>query len=104
MGGRGEEGGKYWIKRSSNYFQVEIKGLTGPIEFKEGERVHFKLDLLKLKAKKVVKVGEWSPNTGVNITDRAVFFYPIDSNVTLVVTTILVIDDDRDDKISLEFD
>ncbi|KAK6633916.1 hypothetical protein RUM44_004523 [Polyplax serrata] len=73
-----------------NYINsVEFQGLTGPIEFKEGERVQFKLDLLKLKAKNVVKVGEWSSSTGVNIMDHAAFFHPIDPNVTLVVTTIL---------------
>lgn len=67
-----------------------MKGLTGPIEFKEGERTQFKLDLLKLKAKGLVKVGEWSPSKGISISNEEVFFYPIDTNVTLVVTTILV--------------
>jgi len=73
------------------YFpQVEFKGLSGPIEFKEGRRIQFKLDLLKLKQHALVKVGEWSPAGGVNITDRGAFFDPGNMNVTLVVITILV--------------
>lgn len=69
---------------------MEFKGLSGPIEFKEGRRIQFKLDLLKLKQHALVKVGEWRPGQGVNITDRAAFFDPGTMNVTLVVTTILV--------------
>ncbi|XP_049838253.1 glutamate receptor ionotropic, kainate 2-like isoform X3 [Schistocerca gregaria] len=73
-----------------NYINsVELKGLSGPIEFKEGRRIQFKLDLLKLKQHALVKVGEWSPGSGVNITDRAAFFDPGTMNVTLVVITIL---------------
>jgi hypothetical protein len=71
-------------------FQVELKGLSGPIEFKEGRRIQFKLDLLKLKQHALVKVGEWSPGFGVNITDRSAFFDPGTMNVTLVVITIPV--------------
>ncbi|VEN55715.1 unnamed protein product [Callosobruchus maculatus] len=66
-----------------------MKGLSGPIELKEGRRVHFRLDLLKLKRHALVKVGEWHPRTAVNITDREAFFDPGTMNVTLVVTTIL---------------
>lgn len=69
---------------------METKGLSGPIEFKEGRRVRFKLDLLKLKPHSLVKVGEWSPVSGVNITDPTAFVEPVNMNVTLVVTTILV--------------
>ncbi|KAL1516627.1 hypothetical protein ABEB36_000512 [Hypothenemus hampei] len=73
-----------------NYINaVEFKGLTGPIEFKEGKRIHFKLDLLKLKQHALVKVGEWHPGMEVNITDRNAFFDHGSMNVTLVVTTIL---------------
>nr|CAD7445047.1 unnamed protein product [Timema bartmani] len=70
---------------------VELKGLSGPIEFKEGRRIQFKLDLLKLKQHALVKVGEWTPSTGVNVTDRAAFFDTGTMNVTLVVITILQI-------------
>lgn len=69
---------------------MEFRGLSGPIEFKEGRRIHFKLDLLKLKQHAIVKVGEWNPGAGVNVTDRAAFFDPGTMNVTLIVTTILV--------------
>ncbi|XP_046667627.1 glutamate receptor ionotropic, kainate 2-like isoform X6 [Homalodisca vitripennis] len=75
-----------------NYINsVELKGLSGPIEFKEGRRIQFKLDLLKLKQHSLVKVGEWSPATGVNISDKAAFFDSGTMNVTLVVITILEI-------------
>nr|CAD7195179.1 unnamed protein product [Timema douglasi] len=74
-----------------NYINsVELKGLSGPIEFKEGRRIQFKLDLLKLKQHALVKVGEWTPSTGVNVTDRAAFFDTGTMNVTLVVITILI--------------
>lgn len=73
-----------------NYINsVELKGLSGPIEFKEGRRIQFKLDLLKLKQHALVKVGEWSPSAGVNISDKAAFFDSGTMNVTLVVITIL---------------
>lgn len=74
-----------------NYINtVEMRGLSGPIEFKEGRRVQFKLDLLKLKPHALVKVGQWTPTAGVNITDQDAFFDPGNMNVTLVVITILV--------------
>ncbi|KAJ8668853.1 hypothetical protein QAD02_000112, partial [Eretmocerus hayati] len=73
-----------------NYINsVEMKGLSGPIEFKEGRRIQFKLDVLKLKQHSLVKVGEWRPRIGINVTDNAAFFEPSSSNVTLVVITIL---------------
>ncbi|KAL7644527.1 UNVERIFIED_CONTAM: hypothetical protein RMT77_005359 [Armadillidium vulgare] len=81
-----------WSDGSSlfNYINsVAFRGITGPIQFKEGRRTHFKLDLLKLKQHSLVKVGEWSPGSGVNITDRAAFYDPGTMNVTLLVTTIL---------------
>ncbi|XP_063984927.1 glutamate receptor ionotropic, kainate 2-like isoform X3 [Diachasmimorpha longicaudata] len=76
-----------------NYINsVEMKGLSGPIEFKDGRRIQFKLDLLKLKQHSLVKVGEWRPDLGVNITDGAAFFEPGTVNVTLIVITILKAD------------
>nr|XP_012217428.1 PREDICTED: glutamate receptor ionotropic, kainate 2-like [Linepithema humile] len=66
-----------------------MKGISGPIEFKEGRRIQFKLDLLKLKQHSLVKVGEWRPDAGVNVTDTAAFFEPGIANVTLIVITIL---------------
>jgi hypothetical protein len=86
------------MKKNPNIFdslppsniQVELKGLTGPIEFKEGRRIQFKLDLVKLKQHAIVKVGDWSPHLGLNISDPGVFFDTNTMNVTLVVITILV--------------
>ncbi|XP_068972321.1 glutamate receptor ionotropic, kainate 2-like isoform X9 [Bombus flavifrons] len=76
-----------------NYINsVEMKGISGPIEFKEGRRIQFKLDLLKLKQHSLVKVGEWRPGAGVNVTDTAAFFEPGSANVTLLVITILKAD------------
>uniref|UniRef100_A0A336L676 Glutamate receptor 1 n=1 Tax=Culicoides sonorensis TaxID=179676 RepID=A0A336L676_CULSO len=73
-----------------NYINgVEWKGLTGPIEFKEGRRIKFKLDLIKLKHNSVVSVGEWLPEVGLNVTDRSAFFESSTMNVNLVVITIL---------------
>ncbi|XP_020809879.1 glutamate receptor ionotropic, kainate 1 isoform X2 [Drosophila serrata] len=73
-----------------NYLNaVEWKGLTGPIQFKEGQRIQFKLDLIKLKQHSIVKVGEWTPHGHLNITDPSMFFDSGSMNVTLVVITIL---------------
>lgn len=76
----------------SSTSQVEWRGLTGRIELKEGRRVQFKLDLMRLKQLQhsIVKVGEWTPETRLNITDRSVFFDASPMNVTLVAITILV--------------
>lgn len=68
-------------------FQVGISGLTGHIEFKEGKRSNFKLDLLKLKKEKLQKVGHWSSNTGINITDPTAFYETTVKNITLIVMT-----------------
>jgi len=69
---------------------VEVKGLTGPIQFKEGRRTDFKLDLMKLKQHALSKVGEWTPGLGVNITDMSAFHDTAPYNITLVVVTISV--------------
>jgi ionotropic kainate glutamate receptor 2 len=71
--------------------QVEFKGLSGQIEFKEGQRNFFKLDLMKLKQNFFVKCGEWSQPIGLNITDYEALFEGNQMNTTLVVTTILQI-------------
>jgi ionotropic kainate glutamate receptor 2 len=71
-------------------FQVEYRGITGPVQFREGRRTNIKFDLLKLKSHALVKVGEWTPRNGVNITDSVAFFDTGIMNVTLVVTTNLV--------------
>lgn len=52
--------------------------------------MQFKLDLVKVKQHSIVKVGEWSPQSRLNITEPSLFFDAGSMNVTLVVITILV--------------
>ncbi|XP_063985284.1 glutamate receptor ionotropic, kainate 2-like isoform X4 [Diachasmimorpha longicaudata] len=71
-----------------NYINAAgIHGLTGHIEFNEGKRNNFKLDLLKLKKEELVKVGEWRPGQGVNVTDVNAFYETTATNITLIVMT-----------------
>ncbi|KAF8792741.1 Glutamate receptor ionotropic like protein [Argiope bruennichi] len=80
-----------WTDGSSlfNYINsVEFCGLTGKIQFKEGRRSNLKLDLLKLRQNSMEKVGEWSTNFGLNITNHQAFHEFGTTNITLRVTTI----------------
>ncbi|CAL1283893.1 unnamed protein product [Larinioides sclopetarius] len=80
-----------WTDGSSlfNYINsVEFCGLTGKIQFKEGRRSNLKLDLLKLRQNSMEKVGEWSTNLGLNITNHQAFHEFGTTNITLRVTTI----------------
>ncbi|XP_069680346.1 glutamate receptor ionotropic, kainate 2 isoform X1 [Periplaneta americana] len=71
-----------------NYINAAgLHGLTGHIEFNEGKRSNFKLDLLKLKREELRKVGQWSPTSGINITDSTAFYETSVTNITLVVMT-----------------
>ncbi|KYN43745.1 Glutamate receptor, ionotropic kainate 1 [Trachymyrmex septentrionalis] len=71
-----------------NYINaVRLHGLTGRIEFNEGKRNNFKLDLLKLKKEELVKVGEWKSGSGINVTDLDAFYETTTTNITLVVMT-----------------
>ncbi|XP_070159838.1 glutamate receptor ionotropic, kainate 2 isoform X2 [Polyergus mexicanus] len=71
-----------------NYINAAgLHGLTGRIEFNEGKRTNFKLDLLKLKKEELVKVGEWKSGSGINITDMDAFYETTATNITLVVMT-----------------
>nr|QGW50657.1 ionotropic receptor 15 [Propsilocerus akamusi] len=71
-----------------NYLDsVSIDGLTGKIEFNEGKRVNFKLDLLKLKREQLQKVGVWRPSEGINITDMTAFYETNNTKITLTVMT-----------------
>lgn len=67
--------------------QASTQGLTGRIEFTEGRRSNFKIDLLKLKRERVEKVGYWSPEAGVNVTDSTAFYETSATNITLIVMT-----------------
>lgn len=57
------------------------------MSFVEGYRNRFQIDLLKLKHKKIEKVGIWKPDVGVNITDPTAFYEIHTSNTTLIVMT-----------------
>lgn len=67
--------------------QASIHGLTGRIDFVDGRRNNFKIDLLKLKREQIEKVGYWSPQTGINITDPTAFYETSSTNITLIVMT-----------------
>ncbi|BFG06645.1 glutamate receptor ionotropic kainate 2 [Drosophila madeirensis] len=62
-------------------------GLTGNVNFVEGRRNKFKIDILKLKQEKIQKVGYWEPDMGVNISDPTAFYDSNIANITLVVMT-----------------
>ncbi|XP_056633755.1 glutamate receptor ionotropic, kainate 2 isoform X2 [Diorhabda carinulata] len=64
-----------------------LHGLTGNLEFSEGKRTNFKVDLLKLKKEEIRKVGEWTVTNGINITDPNAFYENHTPNVTLIVMT-----------------
>ncbi|XP_017493316.1 PREDICTED: glutamate receptor ionotropic, kainate 2 isoform X1 [Rhagoletis zephyria] len=71
-----------------NYISsASINGLTGRVNFAEGRRNKFQIDLLKLKRDKIQKVGFWKPEVGVNITDPTAFYDVHTANTTLVVMT-----------------
>ncbi|KAL3284144.1 hypothetical protein HHI36_018312 [Cryptolaemus montrouzieri] len=67
--------------------QSGLHGLTGNLEFSGGKRSNFKLDLLKLKKEEIRKVGFWTPQGGINITDSSAFYESLAPNITLVVMT-----------------
>lgn len=69
------------------YLQAAIDGLTGKVNFMEGRRNKFKIDILKLKQEIIQKVGYWQPDVGVNISDPTAFYDSNIANITLVVMT-----------------
>lgn len=69
-----------------NYLDsIDIEGLTGKIQFNEGKRVNFKLDLLKLKREELQKVGEWTSERGLEIKDPNAFY---ETNITKITVSI----------------
>ncbi|XP_023309783.1 glutamate receptor ionotropic, kainate 2 [Anoplophora glabripennis] len=82
---------KPWDDGLSLYNYIDavsgLHGLTGNIEFNEGKRSNFKVDLLKLKKEEIRKVGQWTPDGGINITDPNAFYENHAPNITLVVMT-----------------
>ncbi|XP_056633758.1 glutamate receptor ionotropic, kainate 2 isoform X2 [Diorhabda sublineata] len=75
------------ILNRSGVIQSGLHGLTGNLEFSEGKRTNFKVDLLKLKKEEIRKVGEWTVTNGINITDPNAFYENHTPNVTLIVMT-----------------
>ncbi|KAG5677547.1 hypothetical protein PVAND_007299 [Polypedilum vanderplanki] len=70
-----------------NYLDsASVDGLTGKIEFNEGKRVNFKLDLLKLKREELQKVGEWTSGRGLEIKDPNAFY---ETNITKITLTVM---------------
>ncbi|XP_022689054.1 glutamate receptor ionotropic, kainate 2-like [Varroa jacobsoni] len=67
---------------------VDYYGLTGNIRFNEGNRTSLKLDLLKLRQDRLVKVGEWTSQRRLNIVNHGAFHDFGSTNITLRVTTI----------------
>lgn len=71
-----------------NYIDsVSVHGLTGKIEFVEGKRQNFKLDLMKLKRESLRKVGSWTPQKSLQINDPSAFYESNNTHVTLTVMT-----------------
>lgn len=69
-----------------NYLDsIDIEGLTGKIQFNEGKRVNFKLDLLKLKREELLKVGEWTSERGLEIKDPNAFY---ETNITKITVSL----------------
>ncbi|OQR78751.1 glutamate receptor [Tropilaelaps mercedesae] len=60
----------------------------GNIRFNEGNRTSLKLDLLKLRQDRLVKVGEWTSQRRLNILNHGAFHDFGSTNITLRVTTI----------------
>lgn len=78
--------------------QVEIQGLTNIIKFDhQGFRTDFVLDIVELSTTGLRKVGQWNSTRGVNFTrsygDHQKEIVEYLQNKTLIVTTILVSDE-----------
>ncbi|XP_077294860.1 glutamate receptor ionotropic, kainate 2 [Arctopsyche grandis] len=75
-----------------NYISsVSAHGVTGPIEFTEGRRTGFRLQLLRLRGSALETAGTWTPGSGLELTDPFAFRRESFPNVTLVVVTREVI-------------
>ncbi|KAL5010168.1 hypothetical protein ScPMuIL_012473 [Solemya velum] len=77
-----------------NYMKsMDFEGLSGRVQFTNGERSEFVLDVLELTTKDLQKIGIWSPKTGINITktyyERRKQVKESLANKTLSVVTVL---------------
>lgn len=70
-----------------------MEGLTGPIQFDNGLRSNFKLQLMRIfpesEGGKALS-GYWTPKDGLEITDPAAYRRDPPPNVTLTVVTVEV--------------
>lgn len=85
--------------------QVQAHGLTGPIEFKNGIRTNFHLQLMRLSGGEkggMVVAGTWSPSEGLTVSDPAAYKRDPPPNVTLTVVTVEV-SREIDNKNSISF-
>ncbi|CAH4035980.1 unnamed protein product [Pieris brassicae] len=74
-----------------NIHKVQAHGLTGPIEFTNGVRTTFNLQLMRLVGGEdggTVMSGTWSPDEGLEVTDPAAYRRDPPPNVTLTVVTV----------------
>nr|XP_049703804.1 glutamate receptor ionotropic, kainate 2 isoform X4 [Helicoverpa armigera]XP_049703805.1 glutamate receptor ionotropic, kainate 2 isoform X4 [Helicoverpa armigera]XP_049703806.1 glutamate receptor ionotropic, kainate 2 isoform X4 [Helicoverpa armigera] len=74
-----------------NINTIQAHGLTGPLEFKQGIRKNFHLQLMRLTGGEkggMVVSGTWSPAEGLAITDPAAYTRDPPPNVTLTVVTV----------------
>jgi ionotropic glutamate receptor len=69
---------------------VDFKGLSGNVAFKEGDRSSLKIDVTRLVQNGWKRVGMWTPDKLLNITKPKAFWDSGATNVTLVVTCVLV--------------
>ncbi|XP_063543877.1 glutamate receptor ionotropic, kainate 2 [Cydia strobilella] len=74
-----------------NINKIHAHGLTGPIQFQNGIRTNFSLQLMRLvggeKGGTVVS-GHWNPGDGLTITDPAAYKRDPPPNVTLTIVTV----------------
>ena len=57
------------MRQLLSFFQVEVKGLTGKIQFDhEGFRSHFHLDIVEMSENGLMKIGTWEPPKGLNLS------------------------------------
>ncbi|GBP90060.1 Glutamate receptor ionotropic, kainate 2 [Eumeta japonica] len=74
-----------------NLNKITAHGLTGPIEFTDGKRSDFKLQLMRLTggdSGRMTVAGHWTPSGGLAITDPAAYKRDPPPNVTLTVVTV----------------
>ncbi|XP_072943273.1 glutamate receptor ionotropic, kainate 2 [Epargyreus clarus] len=75
----------------NNLNKVQSYGLSGPIEFTNGRRTTFNLQLMRIVGGEhggPVLTGHWNPAEGLVVTDPAAYSRDPPPNVTLTVVTV----------------